>query len=46
MELGVDGVLLNIVVLGVKDFVKMVCVMKLVIEVGWVVFEVGCIEKK
>lgn len=24
MELGVDGVLLNIVVLGVKDFIKMV----------------------
>lgn len=46
MEFGVDGILFNIVILVVKDFVKMVEVMKLGINVGRFLYEVGCIFVK
>lgn len=43
MEFGVDVVFMNIVIVGVVDFVCMVWVMKFFVEVGWFVVNVGCI---
>lgn len=43
MELGCDGVLMNIVIVGVCSLVLMVSVMCKVVEVGCEVFLVGCI---
>lgn len=43
MELGCDGVLMNIVIVGVCNLVLMVSVMCKVVEVGCEVFLVGCI---
>lgn len=38
MEFGIDGVFMNIGIVGVKDFILMVRSMKLVVEVGCFVF--------
>lgn len=46
MELGCDGVLMNIVIVLVKDLICMVNVMCLVIELGCEVYLVGCMFKK
>lgn len=46
MELGCDGVFMNIVIVEVKDLICMVRVMKLVVEVGCDVYLVGCMFKK